>query len=615
MLGVSLLSFLTPSSSHHPPPSQPPARNLATQLDHALRRAPAEARPELEELCNRMICCQHLWPASSKTPGDAEPFSLHVANQSPRFHHERAENTISALLGKIDVDLLADINSYVLQNGDRHWQALLAQEYPGALIDPKETPRHWPRKCLEWAIRALDMREADLSWANLSGLDMRGVDLRRTGLQYACMDRADMRGAQFANADIEGATFRGANLDAANLDGVTLSTNKNNFDGANMDGVSLMDISLDIHAYEYGADRRFALREGLLPPTLDLYVREQLNDDIKKELGGLAVKYLHRFLPHVEMSASFCLECLQLSRAEDRMTLLQMLLRYGTAPNKVPVKNNESVESIYEALQIAIEDQFLVYLDKQNLGSLRMILGHICENYLAYLNSMPQQDPWRKYRTASARKCMEIEFDATKICVKDLTLSLLRREKTARKQFDAVRRSLTHLGNANPGQAFRMLMHDLTPKQLYCLIQRDIDSAACYPLEIENEENCDPDTSASDEEIPDAPSIPERNTRRLIDLLHENLPPDMRGEIHTLLQDETGELEESRRLVEGDCDYLDSYTASDIDEADAAGDGLAANVHADQKTASGDAPDTPAPAWKSAFFASLLLPVSYFFQQ
>ena len=89
----------------------------------------------------------------------------------------------------------------------------------------------------------------------------------------------------------------------------------------------------------------------------------------------------------------------------------------------------------------------------------------------------------------------------------------------------------------------------------------------------------------------------------------------MRGEIHTLLQDETGELEESRRLVEGDCDYLDSYTASDIDEADAAGDGLAANVHADQKTASGDAPDTPAPAWKSAFFASLLLPVSYFFQQ
>lgn len=88
----------------------------------------------------------------------------------------------------------------------------------------------------------------------------------------------------------------------------------------------------------------------------------------------------------------------------------------------------------------------------------------------------------------------------------------------------------------------------------------------------------------------------------------------MRREIHTRLQDETDDLEESCRLFEGDCDYLDSYTASDIDGLDATID-IAANVQADQETELDDAPGTSAPVWKSALFACLLLPLSHFFQQ
>ena len=59
--------------------------------------------------------------------------------------------------------------------------------------------------------------------------------------------------------------------------------------------------------------------------------------------------------------------CLNLSRAEDRPALLQTLLRHAAIRYKGDVEN---IESIYTQIRIAIDDQFIKYIDKENLNGL-----------------------------------------------------------------------------------------------------------------------------------------------------------------------------------------------------------------------------------------------------
>jgi uncharacterized protein YjbI with pentapeptide repeats len=317
MTGPSLSPPPTITSLYHSLrpclPSPNPDTNLAANLDHALRRAPDGIRDQLQELCHWLVCCKNLWPAAaSGLPADtATPFSLHRQNQSLHADPDYVKRRIDALLGDSDAVLVQDIASYVTASDDSHWQALREQNHPAASIDPADYPRHWPRECIEWALRTMNMREAELWSANFEGMDLRFVSLRQADLYCASFDGANLENADVSLAEVEGATFQDTNLKGANLTRLTFSTDRRNLKGAIVDEFTILDyIGFDDDAYRVSINKeKPVLRNGLLlPRDLDHMIRDNFDilfeSDDSEPIDGYMSPFTDEDAPHSRATIS-----------------------------------------------------------------------------------------------------------------------------------------------------------------------------------------------------------------------------------------------------------------------------------------------------------------------
>jgi hypothetical protein len=312
---TSLYQILQPS-----PPSPDPDTDLATNLDHALRRAPDGIRDQLQELCHWLVCCKNLWPAAASDlhADAAEPFSLHRPNQSLHADPNYVKRRIDALLGDSDDVLVQDIASYVTASDDSHWQALLEQNHPATSIDPADYPRHWPRECIAWVIRTMDMRDAELWSANFEEMDLRFVSLRKADLYRAIFKDANMEGADLSEAIAEDATFLRTNLSGADLTGMMFGTDNHNLKDAIVDESTILEhIGFEDNSYQIagvcrvcracqigaicqvGADKeriQIALRNDLLlPREMDHMVRDNLRLSFQQYDSETGSDYLSPF--------------------------------------------------------------------------------------------------------------------------------------------------------------------------------------------------------------------------------------------------------------------------------------------------------------------------------
>jgi hypothetical protein len=597
MFAVPLISSLSSVSLQQTFQSQTPAPNPALNLSRVLWNVPFEKHAELENLCHWLVCCKNLWPAAMHAHFNAEPFSLHAFDQTLRIDPHCVEKVVYGTLGTKAVDLLEDINRYVLASDDGHWRGLQIQDYLAASIDPADVPRNWPRECLEMAMRTMDMRGADLFLGNLTQLTLPNVDFSRADFRYACLDMADLRHTIFCNAKVEHATFRATRLSGANVTGLTFSTGGGNLEEMILDGAILDDIGLDIGPH--------AIHKGLLPPPLDALVRENLNAMAEQDFASRVPRYLPRILPHITMSPAFCKECLRLTPSEDQPVVLQAIMRQASAQYKASMPH---IKSTYDAIADYVAHQFIESIDKQSHEDLQRIFGKICRNNLAYPECIGTDgrddedlsDDWMDL----IRTCLDLTDYKKRECLQDIAQALLDEVKTTSTGFDAIRRAVKHLSLSNLTQALRTLIREMTPEQYDELIQQDLELAAVEAHIPESVAMPAPTAGAVDQDASGTANIPENNPRRLIDLIQESWPPDHPTEIHTLLRNAS---DGEQTILEGDWDNLSSYTA---DDAYADADIIATQASPDQNAASEEAETQ---IWKTALSASLLLfPTSYF---
>jgi uncharacterized protein YjbI with pentapeptide repeats len=258
-----IASCYLPHTPHIPELRNPPASlspalellNFADRLEKLLDLASPYKRDDLRDLSCWLVCCKNLWPDSEPAAAleSTPPFRLNEPRQFLRVDPAAVERTLHTILSDQANEFLSgEILACVDASNDVDWQALRNPSYSASLIDPADAPCNWPKECLIWAIRSMDME----------GADLRDADLRHANLPGVCFKQTDLTDADLSYSTLCEATFDRSNLTGAKLTATGLNHSmlvSTLFFKAELAGVHLYDATIEQCNFQW-AD----LREGKL---------------------------------------------------------------------------------------------------------------------------------------------------------------------------------------------------------------------------------------------------------------------------------------------------------------------------------------------------------------